>query len=119
MLFIMFVLIFDLLDGSVIRRKSMNKVILTIGYSIQNLFREKINITNMLLVLIIILTLWTHIESSNDRYHLYANTLNALGIGFGKKFDLFDGSELDHELTTQEILIRQQSKKWHLRDLFR
>lgn len=97
----------------------MNEIILSLGKNIKNLFREKINIVIMLLVLNLILILWTHIESSNDRYHLYGNTLNAFGHGFEKKFDLFDGNELDQELTTSEILIRQQSKKWHLRDLFR
>lgn len=122
----MFVLIFNWLNGNVTRSMMMNKLILSIGYGIQSFFKEKMNILIMLLVVIIILLflnmyllICTHIESSNDRYHLYANTLNAMGIGFGKKFDLFDGSEANKELTTEQILIREQSKKKRLRDLFR
>jgi len=69
-------------------------------------------------LILIGLVLYTHMEDSDDRYHLYMNTTRSMESIHNVSIDPFDG-RLQRNLTTEEIMTRKHFQRWHLRQLFK
>ncbi len=69
-------------------------------------------------ILTIILVIYIYLEIENSNYHYYMNTKNSLESIFKVSIDSYDGS-IGKNLTTEDILIRKQNRKWHLKYLFK
>lgn len=96
----------------------MKELILMMGKNVKNLFREKINIVIALLVLNLVLVTYVYLELSDGQYHFYMNTKKSIEQINNVKLDSYDGA-IEHELTTEEQLIRKQNRRWHLKYMFK
>lgn len=70
------------------------------------------------ILVIIFFIIYTHLEASDDRYHLYMNTTRSLESIYNVKIDPYDGS-FERKLTTEEMMTRRHLQRWHLRKLFK
>ena len=69
-----------------------------------------------IITLLILLYLYSELENSN--YHFYMNTKTSLEEINNVKIDSYDGT-LQKRLSTEEKLIRKNSRHWHIKYLFK
>ncbi len=64
------------------------------------------------------MVIYIYLELSDGQYHFYMNTKKSLENIHNVKIDRYDGG-IERELSTEEILIRRNNSRWHLRKMFK
>lgn len=99
----------------------MKEVFVMLNNNMHNLFKQTSTWIGILLIIQILtfsLILYVYSEITNDQYHFYMNTKTSLEKIHKVKLDKYNG-DLLKDLSTEEKLIRRNSRRWHLKYLFK
>ena len=98
--------------------------VLGIIYIIYNVIKKKVEFSKiftlgtiiLLQILTICLVVYVYLELSDGQYHFYMNTKTSLENIHNVKLDKYDG-KIQRDLSTEEVLIRKQCQRQHLRNI--
>lgn len=103
----------------------MKDVVVLLNNTIRESFRKYTCLLAVLLAISIFLELfmiclavYIYLDLGDSIFHFYMNTKTSMEYVNNVKFDQYDGS-IQRDLTTEELLIRKQAHRWHLRYLFK
>ena len=103
----------------------MQEMFVLLNNNIKNMFRKTgffcaaaFGIIFLQQILIIWLLIYMYLDLGDSQYHFYMNTKHSLENIHNVKIDPYDGS-IARELSTEDILLRKQNSRWHLRYLFK
>ena len=99
----------------------MKEAIILFNKEVRAVF-EKSTTWFIILLLGQLVTIWlviyVYLEIENSNYHYYMNTKTSLEEIHNIKIDNYDG-RIEKDLTTEELLVRKQNRKWHLKYMFK
>ncbi len=99
----------------------MKEAIILFNKEVRAVF-EKSTTWFIILLLGQLVTIWlviyVYLEIENSNYHYYMNTKTSLEGIHNIKIDNYDG-RIEKDLTTEELLVRKQNRKWHLKYMFK
>lgn len=91
----------------------MKHFILELNTAVRSILKNKSNLIVILLVAQLFLMLYIYVEITDSIYHFYMNTTTTIEKLHNVTIDRYNGN-IKRELSTEEELIRKQTKKFHL-----